>query len=425
MGLFGLNVPVEHGGIGGGPVETLIVMEQLGRGLVLEPYLATGVVAPRLIARFGSAAQRSRWLPGIADGSQRFALAALEPQARYDLDDIRTRAERRDGGFVLDGAKSVVPHGDSAHWLIVPARSAEGITLFIVEAAAAGVHAQGFPTIDHQRVAEVRLDHVQVADDQVIGAVGAGFPLLEWAVDQALAALAAEAVGAMDRLTELTCEYLRTRTQFGKPIGSFQALQHRAADMRIAVEQARALALMAAAGADADDRAQRRRGAIAAKAMAGALGPLRRPAGDAAARRHGHDRRDGLRPLLQAPDGDRHDARQHRAPGRGLRRIPLKGSTMSERHPEGQVVVEKRGAVLLIGLDRVEKRNGVTPKMFRELGEAYTLLESSPDLFVGLLHAKGEHFSAGIDLPLMAEYRKEGKPYVPLHLVDPVQMREP
>ncbi len=272
MGLFGLNVPVEHGGIGGGPVETLMVMEQLGRGLVLEPYIDTGVVAPRLIARFGSAAQRSRWLPCIADGSQRFALAALEPQARYDLNDIRTGAERRDGGFVLDGAKCVVPHGDSAHWLIVPARSAEGVTLFIVDAAAAGVHAQGFPTIDHRRVAELRLDQVRVADDQVIGAVGAGYPLLEWAVDQALAALAAEAVGAMDRLTELTCEHLRTRMQFGKPIGSFQSLQHRAADMRIAVEQARALALMAAAGADADDRAQRRRGAIAAKAMAGRSG---------------------------------------------------------------------------------------------------------------------------------------------------------
>jgi len=101
------------------------------------------------------------------------------------------------------------------------------------------------------------------------------------------------------------------------------------------------------------------------------------------------------------------------------------GDTMSERHPEGRIVVERRGAVLLIGLDRVEKRNGVTPKMFRELGEAYTLLERSPELFVGLLYANGEHFSAGIDLPLMAEYRKEGKPYVPLHLVDPVQMREP
>ena len=287
MGLFGLNVPVEHGGIGGGAMETLLVMEQFGRGLVLEPYLATGVLAPRLITRFGNAAQRERWLPGIADGSLRFALAALEPQSRYDLNDIRTTAEPCDDGFALSGRKSVVLHGDSAHWLIVPARvrdAADGVTLFLVDTASEGVRREGFPTIDHQRAAEVRLDHVLVDADQAIGNVGDGFGLLEWTVDQALAALAAEAVGAMDRLTELTCEYLRTRTQFGKPIGSFQSLQHRAADMRIAVEQARALALMAAAGADACDRAQRRRGAIAAKAMAGRSG---RYVGQQATQLHG------------------------------------------------------------------------------------------------------------------------------------------
>jgi len=278
MGLFGLNVPAEHGGIGGGPVETLVVMEQLGRGLVLEPYLATGVVAPRLIVRHGTPAQQARWLPGIADGSYRFALAAGEPQARYDLHDVRTTAQREGSGFVLHGAKAVVPHGDSAQWLIVPARtsgapiSREGITLFVLDARAAGVRLQGFPTIDNQRAAELRLDGVFAGPDAVIGAVDEGYPLLEWAVDQALAALAAEAVGAMDRLTELTCDHLRTRTQFGKPIGSFQALQHRAADMRIAVEQARALALMAAAKVDSAERADRRRAASAAKAIAGHSG---------------------------------------------------------------------------------------------------------------------------------------------------------
>jgi alkylation response protein AidB-like acyl-CoA dehydrogenase len=278
MGLFGLNVPVEHGGIGGGPVETLVVMEQLGRGLVLEPYLATGVVAPRLIARHGTPAQQARWLPGIADGSYRFALAAGEPQARYDLHDVRTTAQREGSGFVLRGAKAVVPHGDSAQWLIVPARtsgaptSRDGITLFVLDAHAAGVRLQGFPTIDNQRAAELRLEGVYAGPEAVIGIVDQGYPLLEWAVDQALAALAAEAVGAMDRLTELTCEHLRTRTQFGKPIGSFQALQHRAADMRIAVEQARALALMAAAKVDGAERADRRRAASAAKAIAGHSG---------------------------------------------------------------------------------------------------------------------------------------------------------
>jgi alkylation response protein AidB-like acyl-CoA dehydrogenase len=290
MGLFALNVPAEHGGIGGGPVETLIVMEQLGRGLVLEPYVATGVVAPRLIGRYGTPAQQARWLPGIADGSQRFALAAGEPQARYDLHDVRTTAQRDAAGFTLTGAKSVVLHGDSAHWLIVPARTGgaptdpNGITLFIVDVRADGVHLQGFPTIDDRRAAELRLDGVHVGTDAVIGAVGEGHPLLEWAVDQALAAMAAEAVGAMDRLIELTCEYLRTRVQFGKPIGSFQSLQHRAADMRIAVEQARALALMAAAKVDAPERSERRRAASAAKAIAGHSG---RYVGQQATQLHG------------------------------------------------------------------------------------------------------------------------------------------
>jgi alkylation response protein AidB-like acyl-CoA dehydrogenase len=290
MGLFALNVPTEQGGIGGGPVETFIVMEQLGRGLVLEPYLVTGVLAPSLLARFGSAAQQARFLPGIADGSTRFALAAGEPQARFSLNDVQTTARGVDGGFELSGRKAVVLHGESAQWFIVPARTSGdpsdtlGISLFLVDARASGLRLQGFPTLDNQRAAEVQLDQVRVAADQLIGQAGHGFELLEWAVDQALAALAAEAVGAMDKLTELTCEHLRTRTQFGKPIGSFQALQHRAADMRIAVEQARALALMAAAKAHDDERAERRRAASAAKAMAGRSG---RYVGQQATQLHG------------------------------------------------------------------------------------------------------------------------------------------
>jgi alkylation response protein AidB-like acyl-CoA dehydrogenase len=213
-----------------------------------------------------------------------------EPQARFDLHDIRTTAERNGDGFVLRGAKSVVLHGDSADWLIVAARtsgeqrSTEGITVFVVDAGASGVRREGFPTIDHQRAAEVLLDAVRVDADNVIGHADQGYPVLEWGVDLALAALAAEAVGVMDRLTELTCEYLRNRVQFGKPIGSFQTLQHRAADMRIAVEQARALALMAAASVDSGDRALRRRGASAAKAMAGRSG---RYVGQQATQLHG------------------------------------------------------------------------------------------------------------------------------------------
>ncbi|MFL6698055.1 MAG: acyl-CoA dehydrogenase family protein [Vitreoscilla sp.] len=278
LGLFGLNVPEAHGGIGAGPVETLIVMEGLGRGLVLEPFLATGVIAPRLIATHGSAAQKDALLPAIAAGRLRFALAMLEPRSRFDLDEVATTAQRTAGGWLLHGTKAVVLHGDSADKLIVTARTPatpgwpDGITLLLVDAEAAGVKRMGFPTIDGQRAAEIRFNGVRVSDADVIGEVNRGLPLAEWAVDQGLAALAAEAVGAMDRLTELTCEHLATRRQFGQAIGSFQALQHRAADMRIAVEQARALALMAAARVDSADAAQRRGAASAAKAMAGKSG---------------------------------------------------------------------------------------------------------------------------------------------------------
>ena len=287
LGLFALNVPEAYGGIGAGPVETMIVMEGLGRGLVLEPFVTTGVIAPRLIATHGTAAQKNRYLAAIAAGRLRLALAVLEPGSRFDLDEVATTARRVGDGWILDGAKSVVLHGDGADWLIVTARTQaapEGITVFLVDARAAGVTATGFPTIDGQRAAEVRFDGVRVDGEGVIGEVGRGLSLAEWAVDQGLAALAAEAVGAMDRLTELTCEYLATRRQFGQPIGRFQALQHRAADMRIAVEQARALALMAAARVDSTDAVDRRRAASAAKAMAGRSG---RFVGEQATQLHG------------------------------------------------------------------------------------------------------------------------------------------
>lgn len=290
MGLFALNAPEAHGGIGGGPVETMIVMEALGRGLVVEPYVTTGVIAPRLLAAHGSEAQKDRFLNKIVAGTVRFALAVLEPQGRYDLHDVRTRAQRVGDGWRLDGAKSVVLHGDSADWFVVTARTrpgttaAEGLTLFLVDAKAAGVSVQGFPTIDGQRCAELRLDAVAVESALVIGEVDQGLALAEWAIDQGLAALAAEAVGSMDRLTELTCDYIATRKQFGVAIGSFQVLQHRVADMRIAVEQTRALALMAAAHVNGSDRALRRRAVSAAKAMAGRNG---RYVGQQATQLHG------------------------------------------------------------------------------------------------------------------------------------------
>lgn len=290
LGLLALNVPEEFGGMGGSAVETLIVMEAFGRGLVLEPYLPTAVVAASLINAVGSAGQKEILLGAIADGSRRFALATLEPQARFDLWDIRATAARDRDGFVINGRKAVVQGGDSADTLIVSARSGggttdkQGISLFLVDAEADGVKVRGFPDIDGQRSAEITLENVAAGTDALLGSVGDGYAPLEAAIDRGIAALCAEAVGAMAKLIDITAEYLRTRKQFGKPIGSFQALQHRAADMLTALEQSRSAALMAAAKVDSPDPAERRAAVSAAKAIVGRAG---RSVGQAAIQLHG------------------------------------------------------------------------------------------------------------------------------------------
>jgi alkylation response protein AidB-like acyl-CoA dehydrogenase len=280
LGLLGLNIPEEQGGLGATPVETLIVMQAFGRALFAQPFVTTAVVAPALIAGIGTTAQRSDLLPRIAGGSLRVALGALEPGARFDLADTRTTAVREGNTYTLQGDKAVVLYGDSAQMLIVSARTSgdrcdqEGITLFLVDAAAAGVTIKGFPTLDGQRTAEIRLANVGVPAEAILGEVGSGYLPLEWAIDRGIAALCAEAVGAMEQLIDLTVEHLRNRKQFGQPIGRFQALQHRVADMQIAVEQARSMALMAAAYADWPERSERRKALSAAKAMIGRSGTL-------------------------------------------------------------------------------------------------------------------------------------------------------
>ena len=278
LGLPGLNIPEEYGGLGSTPVETLIVMQAFGRALFTEPFVSTAVVAAALLNTAGSAAQRSEWLPRIADGSVRIALAMLEPGARFDLADIGTTAAHNGNSYTLQGDKAVVLHGDSAQLHIVSARTSgdrcasEGVTLFLVDAQAPGATITGFPTVDGRRAAEVRLSGVSVPAAAVLGEVGAGYLPLEWALDRGIAALCAEGVGAMEQLMDLTAEHLRTRKQFGQPIGRFQALQHRIADMQIAIEQARSMALLAAAMADRPQREERRKALSAAKAMIGRSG---------------------------------------------------------------------------------------------------------------------------------------------------------
>lgn len=273
MGLLGLPFPEAEGGFGGGAVETMTVMEAIGRGLAVEPYLATVVLGGGFLRLGGSEAQRAALIPAIAEGSATLAFAQIERQSRDDLFDVATTARRTEGGWVLDGAKSLVLHGDSAQHIIVSARTSgqrrdrQGISLFLVPADAQGLSRRGYPTQDGLRAAELLLEGVTVPADALLGAEGEGLPLMERVVDIALAALCAEAVGAMEALHELTLDYLKQRKQFGVTIGSFQAVQHRAADMLVALEQARSMSMYAAMMAEHPDPAVRRPAIAAAKAL--------------------------------------------------------------------------------------------------------------------------------------------------------------
>jgi pimeloyl-CoA dehydrogenase small subunit len=275
LGLLGLPFAEEHGGFGGGAVEIMLVMEAFGRALALEPYLATVVLAGAALRLAGSEKQQAVLVPQIAGGELLIAFAHGERQARYDLADVLTKAAPKAGGWVLDGAKSVVSHGDSAQTLIVSARTAgarddrTGITLFLVDANANGIARRAYALRDGSRAAEITLSGVELGPDAVLGEVGGGFPVIERVAEAGIAATAAEAVGAMEAMQAMTLEYLKTRTQFGRPIGDNQALQHRATEMYVSLEQARSLAMLAAMMVDEADAAERARNIATAKVGVG------------------------------------------------------------------------------------------------------------------------------------------------------------
>ena len=266
FGILALPFPEDFGGLNGSAVDTMLVMEMLGRGLALEPYVPTVVLCGGLIRDAGSAAQKEALLPAIAGGELMLALAHFEPGARYELDRVATTATAAGSDWQLDGAKAVVLGAPSADKLIVSARDGKGLSLFLVDARAPGVSLRAYPTQDGARAADVRLAGVQVGADALIGTTGGALPAIERAIDYANAALCAEAVGIMSALNEVTLEYLKTRKQFGVPIGKFQALQHRMADMVIATEQARSMATLAAVRVDSTEVAERSRSVAAAKA---------------------------------------------------------------------------------------------------------------------------------------------------------------
>ena len=278
LGLLGVPFTEEYGGSGGGPVETMIVMEQIGRALALEPYLATVVLGGGFIRLGAGKAMQADLLPKIAAGELSLSFAHAERQARYDLANVTTTARRDGAGFVLDGAKTLVPHGDTAEMFVVSARLSgaqtdrDGLALFLIDAAAPGVAVRGYPTVDGLRAAEVTLSRVRADAAAAIGEPGAAFPLIERVTDAAMAALCAEAVGAMAAMHETTVDYMKTRKQFGVTIGSFQVLQHRAAEMLVAVEQARSMAMLATMMAAEADARERRTAISAAKVQIGRSG---------------------------------------------------------------------------------------------------------------------------------------------------------
>ena len=276
LGAIGALFPEAHGGYGGDGFDVALVFEALGRGLVVEPFLDALIVGHAL-AHAGSAVQRDA-IARLIDGSLIAAFAHDEPGAHYDASRVTTRAQPRDGGrWLLNGAKGVVQHGEHADLLLVSARTSggeydeAGISLFLIPRDARGVTVRGYPKIDGGRAAEIALDNVDADANALVGAQGDGFATLEHARGYGLVALAAEALGAMDVARDFTLDYLRTRRQFGVPIGSFQALQHRMADLALDIEQARSAVINAAAALGAPRR-ERERALSAAKYSVGRIG---------------------------------------------------------------------------------------------------------------------------------------------------------
>jgi alkylation response protein AidB-like acyl-CoA dehydrogenase len=286
FGLLGLGLPESAGGTGstcniGGEgsaaEDTMLVMECIGRALVREPYLATVVLcgtALRQVAHGGDSLA-DRLLASMISGEKTLALAAHERAGRYQFSHVATTARRDGESYLLNGAKSVVLSGDAAGIFLLSARTGgmvsdeEGISLFAIDSNNGGLTVRGYPTNDGLGAADITLKDVRVSADARIGGEGAAFPIIECAIDSGIAALCAEAVGAMEAIGEQTLEYLKNRKQFGVPIGTFQSLQHRMVDMFIATEQARSMAILAALKVNAPDRDERRRVIAAAKSLVG------------------------------------------------------------------------------------------------------------------------------------------------------------
>lgn len=290
LGWLGMTVPERFGGLGVSQADRLVLFEALGRALIVEPLIPSAVLAPELIARSANDEQCEQMLGDTAAGRWRATVAFLEPGGRHNPALVSTRAERTARGYALSGAKSAVLGAPQAHAIVVSARTAgdardrAGVSLFVVPREARGLKLRAFGTIDGARAAEVVLESVEVGEEARLGAEGEGLEPLEHAVDLAAAAACAEALGAIRALNSITAEYLRTRRQFGQPLGAFQALQHRMADMRIAEQRVTSLLAILRLKLDAADARARQRIVSAAKAQVGRCG---RYVGQQAVQLHG------------------------------------------------------------------------------------------------------------------------------------------
>ena len=251
LGWLGISLSEESGGFGGSAIETMIVMEEFGKGLVLEPFLETIVLGSSLIDLTGTTEQKKEVLSSVTEGNLQLALAFTEPQSRFNLSDITTEAKEDGKHYLLNGFKSVVMNGPSANQFIITARTAnnqrdiEGITLFLVDASSEGISTRDYKTVDGRRASELTLENVKVPADSILGPIDKGYEFLEKGVDIATLAICAEAVGIMEILYKTTVEYSKTREQFGQAIGKFQVLQHRMVDMFMEYEQSKSLLYMA------------------------------------------------------------------------------------------------------------------------------------------------------------------------------------
>ena len=290
LGWLGVPFSENHGGFGGGAVETMLMMEEFGKGLVVEPYLATVVACGSALNGFGSEDQKSSFIPEIIDGSKLWALAFAEPQGRFNLADLTTTATANNGSYLLSGHKSVVINGPNANFFIVSVRTSgeqrdeTGVSLFIIPSDAKGLSRRDYPTVDGQRASELILDNVELDEASRLGEEGQGLNILQQAIDFATLAIGSEAVGCMEVLYKDTVEYCKNREQFGQPIGKFQVLQHRMVDMFMEHEQSKSLMFMAAMRWDEGYGAEAQKAVSAFKVQVGKSGKF---VGQSAVQLHG------------------------------------------------------------------------------------------------------------------------------------------